>query len=310
MRQKRAKSYKKQMLVYNHTFKFRDPYQVLLDDQVIIETFKSNFNLIKAICRTLQVLDVKPMITQCCMQKLYETKDQEMISMAKELFERRRCNHNIKEPKEPLDCIYDVVNVNGVNKHRYVVVTQNIDLRRKLRRVPGVPLVHINRSVMVMEPLSDASKEISERQEKQKLTSGLNDAKFAGFVKPEETEDASNNGSAKSGAPLKKRKAPKGPNPLSMKKKQKKVPAHNHESKEKAASSPKDQDSQHVAEKSEEKKSSLAEDSADDAKNDGAVSNRSEVLATDAEGASEKADAPKRKRKRKHKSAKKISGDD
>lgn len=307
MRQKRAKSYKKQMLVYNHTFKFRDPYQVLLDDQVIIETFKSNFNLMKAICRTLQVVDVKPMITQCCMQKLYETNDQEMISMAKELFERRRCNHNIKEPKEPMDCIYDVVNVNGVNKHRYVVVTQDIDLRRKLRRVPGVPLVHINRSVMVMEPLSDASKQISERQERQKLTSGLNDAKFAGFVKPEETENSPTGDSANTGAPSKKRKATKGPNPLSMKKKQKKVPVHKQQANDNAESSSKDQDANPAAGDNGRLKDSATESLVAEAENG---TNEPSSLGANAEETSDKTNAPKRKRKRRHKPATKSAGDE
>lgn len=43
------------------------------------------------------------------------------------------------------------------NKHRYVIATQSQPLRVKLRAIPAVPIVHINRSVMVLEPPSDAT---------------------------------------------------------------------------------------------------------------------------------------------------------
>ncbi|CAL9732924.1 rRNA-processing protein Utp23p [Monosporozyma unispora] len=215
MRQKRAKSYRKQLLVYAHTFKFRQPYQVLVDDQIVLTASDSRFYLVKSLGQTLQA-EVKPMITQCCMQALYATENQDAISLAK-TYERRRCNHPPKDPKNPLECIESVVNINGENKHRYVVASQNIELRRKLRRIPGVPILHINRAVMVMEPLSDASARISKRKEQEKLYKGLNDAKYAG-IKHDEEEKGKNSEKHQS----KKRKlGPKQPNPLSMKKKKK-----------------------------------------------------------------------------------------
>ena len=43
------------------------------------------------------------------------------------------------------------------NKHRYVVATQSHPLRVKLRSIPATPIIHINRSVTVLEPPSDAT---------------------------------------------------------------------------------------------------------------------------------------------------------
>lgn len=212
MRQKRAKSYRKQMLVYNHTFKFREPYQVLVDDQLVLDCCSSSFDLVKGLQRTLQA-EVKVMITQCCMQALYLTKNQEAIEIAKG-FERRRCNHPPKDPLSPLECLSDVVNVKGANKHRYVVASQNIEIRRLLRKLPGVPLIHLSRSVMIMEPLSDASSKVSEKVEGAKLLKGLNDPS-SGRV---DTSPTSETSSTKPN-PQKRKKGPKGPNPLSMKKK-------------------------------------------------------------------------------------------
>lgn len=209
MRQKRAKAYKKQMNLYVHTFRFREPFQTIVDDELVLTCNQASFDLVKGLNRTVQA-ETKPMITQCCMQALYATDNQRAIDMAKR-FERRRCNHPPKDPKPPAECIESIVNIDGVNKHRYVVASQSVRLRRRLRSVPGVPLVYMNRSVMVMEPASDASKRAAALSESAKLSEGLNDAKV-GYVekKTEEEEEEPKK---------KKRKGPSEPNPLSIKKK-------------------------------------------------------------------------------------------
>ena len=38
-----------------------------------------------------------------------------------------------------------------------MIATQSHPLRVSLRAVPGVPIVHVNRAVMVLEPASDAT---------------------------------------------------------------------------------------------------------------------------------------------------------
>ncbi|ODV75696.1 rRNA-binding ribosome biosynthesis protein UTP23 CYBJADRAFT_175961 [Cyberlindnera jadinii NRRL Y-1542] len=210
MRQKRAKQYRKQMLVYQHTFKFREPYQVIVDDELVMGCSKASFDVAKGLTRTLQA-EVKPMITQCCIQKLYESRDQHAIDIAK-TFERRRCNHPPKDPVPPHECIKSIVNINNENKHRYVVATDNERLRYSLRKIPGVPLIYMNRSVMVMEPLSKASALVSTSKEKNKLTHGLNSVK-SGVANAEQDDETGETETKK------KRKGPKQPNPLSIKKK-------------------------------------------------------------------------------------------
>ena len=102
---------------------------------------------------------------------------QPAVDLAK-TFERRRCNH--REPIPGDDCLLSVVVVSKsksyrisvphfhnyaldeTNKHRYVVATQSAPLRSKLRKTPAVPIVHINRSVMILEPVSDATQKAKE----------------------------------------------------------------------------------------------------------------------------------------------------
>lgn len=198
------------MTLYLHTFKFREPFQTIVDDQIILDCVKASFDIVKGLNRTIQA-ETKPMITQCCMQALYATNNQPAIDLAK-TFERRRCNHPPKDPQPPVDCIRSITDIDGENKHRYIVASQSPKLRRKLRGVPGVPLVFMNRSVMVMEPASDSTKRAAALSENAKLSGGLNDAKVGYISKP-----AEENFEVKT----KKRKGPAEPNPLSVKKKKK-----------------------------------------------------------------------------------------
>ena len=42
-----------------------------------------------------------------------------------------------------------------------------------MRRIPGVPLIYINKSVVLMEPMTNATEEHREREEKSKFKMGL-----------------------------------------------------------------------------------------------------------------------------------------
>ncbi|KFY16179.1 hypothetical protein V492_01512, partial [Pseudogymnoascus sp. VKM F-4246] len=164
MRGKRSKQYKKLMQQYGLAFGFREPYQVLLDADIIRDADKFKMDLIGGLERTLHG-QVKPMITQCSMRHLYNAAKEPGVSFLidkAKLFERRRCGHLPADYPEPLSaesCINSVVDAKGSgrNKHCYVVASQDVEVRRKMRAVVGVPLVYINRSVMIMEPMADAT---------------------------------------------------------------------------------------------------------------------------------------------------------
>ncbi|OJT11822.1 rRNA-processing protein utp23 [Trametes pubescens] len=145
---------------------------------------------------------IKPMITQCCIHEIYlQGKDaQPVVDLAKE-FERRKCNHREAIPGD--ECVASVVG--ETNKHRYVIATQSQELRQKLRSIPGVPVVHMNRSVMILEPPSDATLRVKALAEEKALHPSAPEAATLPTTAPEERP--------------KKKKGPKGPNPLSVKRK-------------------------------------------------------------------------------------------
>ncbi|KAJ7919141.1 PIN domain-like protein [Mycena leptocephala] len=202
MRQKRAKAYRKLMALYSMSFGFRQPYQVLVDSEMCKAATESKIELAKQLNSVLQG-DIKPMITQCCIHELYllGKSYQPAVDLAK-TFERRKCNHREAIPGD--ECLGSVVG--ETNKHRYVVATQSQPLRVKLRSIPAVPIVHVNRSVMVLEPPSDATIQSKEYKEEQALH-------------PTGSEQQTLTPASTSTEPRKKKKGPKGPNPLSVKKK-------------------------------------------------------------------------------------------
>ncbi|KAF7339900.1 rRNA-processing protein utp23 [Mycena venus] len=202
MRQKRAKAYRKLMALYSMSFGFRQPYQVLVDSEMCKAATEHKLELAKQLNSVLQG-EIKPMITQCCIHELYllGKTQQPAVDLAK-TFERRKCNHREAIPGD--ECLASVVG--ETNKHRYVVATQSQPLRVKLRSIPAVPIVHVNRSVMVLEPPSDATIRTKEYSEEQALH-------------PTGSEKQSLAPSTSAEPPRKKKKGPKGPNPLSVKKK-------------------------------------------------------------------------------------------
>jgi U3 small nucleolar RNA-associated protein 23 len=169
-----------------------------------------------------------PVITSCAIAELRSKGDDfSGAVIASKRFERRRCKH--VEPVSSASCIKEIIDKD--NPHNYCIASQDADLRKYLRNVPGVPLIHINRSVVILEPPSKATKSKMAELEKAKTLPNEKELSFMKKKKKElkeqqkkaETQDEI--GETKE-APSKKRKrkGPKQPNPLSMKKKKKQPP--------------------------------------------------------------------------------------
>ncbi|RFU35230.1 hypothetical protein B7463_g1113, partial [Scytalidium lignicola] len=231
MRGKRSKQYRKLMQQYGMSFGFREPYQVLLDAEIIRDADRFKMDLVGGLERTLHG-QVKPMITQCSMRHLYAASSEPgvsaLIDKAKQ-YERRRCGHRPDthpEPLSTLECLSSVVDPKDskTNKNRYVVASQEQEVRRFMRGVAGLPLVYINRSVMIMEPMADATASIRARGERAKFREGLRGSGSAGMKRKREEEGGENksgeNGSIEEEKKKNKaaKRGPKGPNPLASKK--------------------------------------------------------------------------------------------
>ena len=130
------------------------------------------------------------------------------------------------------------------NRKHYVVASQDAALRSELRKTPGVPQIYLNRTVLVLEPLSYASQNRAAAQERKRsaptkgerraMAPAAGEGRNAKRKRAAAAASASGGGAAPapsasdagSAAPRqrKKRKGPKGANPLSMKKKKQQTP--------------------------------------------------------------------------------------
>lgn len=148
--------------------------------------------------------------------------------------ERRRCNHHtLDQPLSTLECLSSVIDPKSSesNPHRYIVASQDEDVRRVLRNMRGVPLIYIKRSVMVMEKMGEKSAVVREGAEKAKFRNGLRARGTAESLGKRKRGDKASGGDAviPSGATeiqidgreaveKRKTKGLKGPNPLAVKK--------------------------------------------------------------------------------------------
>lgn len=157
------------------------------------------------------------MITQCSIRHLYATKGQDIITLAKS-FERRRCGHHeLETPLSTLDCLKDVVDAkdNKTNKHRYIIASQDGAVRAFLRRIPGVPLIYIHRSVMILEPMTAATEDVRNKEERAKFRDGLKGRVSNTSLGKRSRDDQDDHHEQNNPTSKKPAKGQKGTNPLS-----------------------------------------------------------------------------------------------
>jgi U3 small nucleolar RNA-associated protein 23 len=208
-------------------------------------------------------------ITQCCIRHLYAAKDDPAIDLAK-TFERRRCGHHeLPEPLSTLDCLKEVVDAkeNQTNKHRYVIASQDIEVRSFMRKIPGVPLIYINRSVMIMEPMAEVTDDARLKEERSKFRAGLKsrlpqllgkrDRDHEQHEEHEEHDKYGEHGEIDHPQPLQKKasRGSKEPNPLSMLKPKRRASTNQDSAPiEDPGSPPETGESSEVAEKTKRKR--------------------------------------------------------
>ena len=261
MRAKRSKRYRKTMATYQlPPFSFREPYQVLLDAAFLRQCHAFHMPLQKFVDNTLHG-KCKLFITKCSLAKILRDHEQEIKRGGGRAGERvlqrpeflppptevplRHCKHNEEGTAiAEVDCLIDILagqpkgNEMLKNKQHFVLATADpsdvdrrkrafVDVREAARNIPGVPIVYVKRSVMVLEELSRASERMRSGEERGKLKQGI--VGDAGRKRKRDDQDGEEgedeDGEAEIAAMRQRRmmQRAKGPNPLSMKKKKKKL---------------------------------------------------------------------------------------
>ncbi|KAL8971901.1 MAG: hypothetical protein Q9183_000827 [Haloplaca sp. 2 TL-2023] len=127
------------------------PYPILIDTNFLSHTVQHKLELLSTLMDTLYAKCV-PTITSCVMAELEKLGPKYRIALRiarDERWERLKCDHKGAYAD---DCIVD-----RVQKHRiYIVATNDRDLKRRIRKIPGVPIVSVARGRYAIERLPDA----------------------------------------------------------------------------------------------------------------------------------------------------------
>ncbi|KAK9463797.1 Fcf1-domain-containing protein [Lipomyces oligophaga] len=126
------------------------PYQVLIDTNFLNFSIQKKVDLFRGLMDALYAKCI-PIITDCVMAELEKLGPRYRIALriAKdEQVERISCSHKGTYAD---DCL-----VQRVMQHKcYIVATNDADLKRRIRKIPGVPLLSVGSHSYVVERLPD-----------------------------------------------------------------------------------------------------------------------------------------------------------
>ncbi|KAI4118971.1 MAG: hypothetical protein LQ345_001053 [Seirophora villosa] len=127
------------------------PYSVLVDTNFLSHTVQHKLELQSTMMDCLYAKCV-PIITACVMAELEKLGPKYRVALRiarDERWERLQCDHKGVYAD---DCLVD-----RVQKHKiYIVATNDRDLKRRVRKIPGVPIMSVARGKYTIERLPDA----------------------------------------------------------------------------------------------------------------------------------------------------------
>ncbi|CAH2351618.1 rRNA-processing protein Fcf1p [[Candida] railenensis] len=137
-------------LFFQFNKSIKPPYQVLIDTNFINFSIQKKIDIVKGMMDTLYAKCI-PIVTDCVLAELEKLgpKYRIALKLAKDpRIERLTCSHKGTYAD---DCL-----VHRVIQHKcYIVATNDADLKRRIRKVPGVPLMSVGGHSYVIERLPD-----------------------------------------------------------------------------------------------------------------------------------------------------------
>lgn len=137
-------------MFFEHNTSLGPPYRVLVDTNFINFALQNKIELVQGMMDCLYAKSI-PCITTCVISELEKLGPKYRIALrvARDpRFERLECSHKGTYAD---DCI-----VQRVSSHKcYIVATCDRELRRRVRKVPGIPLMYIASRQFRIERLPD-----------------------------------------------------------------------------------------------------------------------------------------------------------
>jgi len=211
MKIKRQKKAQKILNFFKHNFGHRPPYQLLLDGTFCQACLTAKVNIKDQLPKYLG--EVKLLTTKCCIQEIEKLGPALFgAGVILKQFAVHKCGHD-DEPKPAAKCIKSMLGTG--NPSRYFVATQDYELRVKVRKVPGTPVMYLHHCAPVLEKPSEMSAAAADVAVQDRAAGTDNfHSKVLAELKKQEFGDPE-------AEKKRKRHKKKEPNPLSCKKKKK-----------------------------------------------------------------------------------------
>lgn len=177
MRVNRAKFIRKYLRFFRIVFDIKPQYNVILDGNFIFQAIKYKLDIIERLTKLLQsIIDVKLFVQKSVLDELKAVgaKASEALEFAGKFCSVIE-DSSISGDTPASRLIYMLDNLNDESSSiksslRYIVATQDKDLRVQLASIAGVPLVYFNKVTLVLEPPSEASRKHSNKLEVDKAS--------------------------------------------------------------------------------------------------------------------------------------------
>ena len=137
-------------MFFEHNTQLGPPYHILIDTNFINFSIQHKMDVFKSLMECLLAKAV-PCITDCVVAELEKMGHRYRLALKltkDPRFRRLPCSHKGTYAD---DCLVD-----RVKQHRcYLVGTNDKDLKRRIRKIPGVPLISVGNYKYVVERISE-----------------------------------------------------------------------------------------------------------------------------------------------------------
>ncbi|CAL7946149.1 unnamed protein product [Xylocopa violacea] len=214
MKTVRQKKARRNLSFFINNFKFRSPFQVLIDGTFALAALENKFNIQDQLSKYFQS-EIKLLTTPCIILETEKLASfSKAVSGAMQIVKQypiHKCGHE-KHSITGTKCLKSMVGNN--NSSRYIVATQDRELQDSLRKIPGVPIMYLHGKAPTLEPPSQVSRKYAEEIRKRL---GMTEWEKENIKTLKQVAGIAEETQVK----LKKKKK-SGPNPLSCLKKKKK----------------------------------------------------------------------------------------
>eukprot|EP00743_Colponemidia_sp_Colp-15_P006787 GILK01007318.1.p1 GENE.GILK01007318.1~~GILK01007318.1.p1 ORF type:complete len:304 (-),score=63.04 GILK01007318.1:196-1026(-) len=230
------------------SFHFQEPFRVLVDGTFVQAALENKIHIKEQLVKMIQA-KARPVITKCITDELRSLGDAFTgAAIICKGFNREKCGH--ANSVGAADCILSMIGEK--NEQKFCVASQDESLRKRLRMIPGIPLLYLQRNIPLIEAPShitqdehkmlETIKTLPSAKERQKLAAvtntdlpaniqrhnGSNGATASAptipptsdpiVIEDTTTETVLPVATAPLTVPKPKRRRPAAPNPLSVKK--------------------------------------------------------------------------------------------